>query len=96
MRPEVVSDEKMASGGNDNKLFVWAINQAEPTSPICRFTDHVAAVKAVAWSPHQNGLLASGGGTADRKYTILECQHWHCPSQSGQAAKYAISCGVRT
>jgi WD40 repeat protein len=26
----------------------------------------VAAVKAIAWSPHQHGLLASGGGTADR------------------------------
>lgn len=25
-----------------------------------------AAVKALAWSPHQHGLLASGGGTADR------------------------------
>ncbi|KOB74894.1 Fizzy-related protein, partial [Operophtera brumata] len=25
-----------------------------------------AAVKAIAWSPHQHGLLASGGGTADR------------------------------
>ena len=25
-----------------------------------------AAVKALAWSPHQHGLLASGGGTADQ------------------------------
>lgn len=60
-------DEKMlASGGNDNKLCVWATNHADPREPICRFNDHIAAVKAVAWSPHQNGLLASGGGTADR------------------------------
>jgi cell division cycle 20-like protein 1, cofactor of APC complex len=60
-------DEKMlASGGNDNKLYVWAMNHADPTTPLCRFNDHNAAVKAVAWSPHQNGLLASGGGTADR------------------------------
>ena len=28
--------------------------------------DHLAAVKAIAWSPHHHGLLASGGGTADR------------------------------
>eukprot|EP00889_Picochlorum_renovo_P002910 jgi/Picre1/29940/NNA_005318.t1 len=27
---------------------------------------HTAAVKAIAWSPHQHGLIASGGGTADR------------------------------
>jgi WD40 repeat protein len=26
----------------------------------------MAAVKAISWSPHQHGLLASGGGTADR------------------------------
>uniref|UniRef100_T1GQ99 Uncharacterized protein n=1 Tax=Megaselia scalaris TaxID=36166 RepID=T1GQ99_MEGSC len=30
------------------------------------YTDHMAAVKAIAWSPHHHGLLASGGGTADR------------------------------
>ena len=33
---------------------------------INRFSDHHAAVKALAWSPQQHGLLASGGGTADR------------------------------
>ena len=31
-----------------------------------QYTEHLAAVKAIAWSPHQHGLLASGGGTADR------------------------------
>ena len=31
-----------------------------------RFSEHTAAVKAIAWSPHQHGILASGGGTADR------------------------------
>lgn len=60
-------DEKMlASGGNDNKLFVWSLSHGDDSSPLCRFVDHSAAVKAVAWSPHQHGLLASGGGTADR------------------------------
>ena len=34
--------------------------------PVHKFLDHKAAVKAVAWSPHQHGLLVSGGGTADR------------------------------
>jgi len=56
-------DQQLASGGNDNKLFIWDIKN---TTPIVRFNDHTAAVKAIAWSPHQNGLLASGGGTADR------------------------------
>ena len=56
-------DRELASGGNDNQLFVW---QANSTHPVLRYGDHTAAVKAIAWSPHQHGLLASGGGTADR------------------------------
>jgi len=34
--------------------------------PQLKLNKHIAAVKAIAWSPHQHGLLASGGGTADR------------------------------
>ena len=33
---------------------------------MAKFNQHVAAVKAIGWSPHQHGLLATGGGTADR------------------------------
>lgn len=47
----------------DFQLLVW--NQ-HSQQPILKLTEHTAAVKAIAWSPHQNGLLASGGGTADR------------------------------
>ncbi|QRW12682.1 APC/C activator protein CDC20 (cell division control protein 20) [Ceratobasidium sp. AG-Ba] len=54
----------LASGGNDNKLFVW---DTRHTAPLWKFHEHTAAVKAIAWSPHQSGLLASGGGTADKK-----------------------------
>ena len=28
--------------------------------------EHVAAVKALAWSPHKHNILATGGGTADK------------------------------
>lgn len=56
--------KQLASGGNDNKLFLW--NLQSGTMPLAKFSDHQAAVKAIAWSPHQYGLLASGGGTADR------------------------------
>jgi len=55
--------QQLASGGNDNKLYVWS---PHATTPMLRFNEHTAAVKAISWSPHQNGLLASGGGTADR------------------------------
>lgn len=54
---------QLASGGNDNKLFVWDMRNTEP---LARFSDHQAAVKAICWNPHQRGVLASGGGTADR------------------------------
>lgn len=38
-------DERMlASGGNDNKLYVWSPQQADPTIPMCKFEDHTAAV----------------------------------------------------
>jgi len=45
------------------QLLVWNQNS---TQPILKFCEHTAAVKAIAWSPHSSGLLASGGGTADR------------------------------
>lgn len=38
----------------------------QSSQPLLRFNEHTAAVKAIAWSPHQHGILASGGGTADR------------------------------
>ena len=56
-------EQQLASGGNDNKLFVW---NSYSNTPILKFPNHIAAVKAITWSPHQHGLLASGGGTADR------------------------------
>lgn len=53
--------EYFASGSNDNSMMVF--------SPKTRFPimkkSHRAAVKAIAWSPRQVGILASGGGTAD-------------------------------
>jgi cell division cycle 20-like protein 1 (cofactor of APC complex) len=34
--------------------------------PVYKFSDHGAAVKGLAWNPHNHGILASGGGSADR------------------------------
>ncbi|XP_031486960.1 protein FIZZY-RELATED 3 [Nymphaea colorata] len=56
-------DRELASGGNDNQLLIWNLQSQQPH---LRLTEHTAAVKAISWSPHQSGLLASGGGTADR------------------------------
>ncbi|PPD90838.1 hypothetical protein GOBAR_DD12221 [Gossypium barbadense] len=56
-------DRELASGGNENRLLVW--NQ-HSTQPVLKHCEHTAAVKAIAWSPHRHGLLASGGGATDR------------------------------
>jgi len=58
----------LASGANDNSLCIYGASStlsmdAEATYVL---NDHQAAVKALAWSPHERNLLASGGGTADR------------------------------
>ena len=55
---------QLASGGNDNILNIW-----DDGKDVARFKidAHCAAVKAVAWCPHGASLLASGGGTADRR-----------------------------
>jgi cell division cycle 20-like protein 1, cofactor of APC complex len=53
----------LASGGNDNKLFIWNL---KTQTEMIRFGDHQAAVKALAWNPRQPSVLASGGGKSDR------------------------------
>ncbi|KII65340.1 Protein FIZZY-RELATED 3 [Thelohanellus kitauei] len=57
------SGKVLASGGNDNKIFLW---DAREEIPVCSLIGHHGAVKALAWSPHDPTLLATGGGTADR------------------------------
>lgn len=63
MRWSLHDENQLASGGNDNKLFIWS---ATSNVPLEKFSDHKAAVKAINWSPLHRGLLATGGGTADQ------------------------------
>lgn len=90
-------ETQLASGGNDNKLLIWSaacaggsggLDSATSSnvdgssgSPLLKFTYHNAAVKAIAWSPHARGLLASGGGTADRRIRF-----WNTMTNSALAA----------
>lgn len=63
------SGRQLASGGNDNLLFIWDSSMASASSAnqwLHRLEDHTAAVKALAWCPFQGNLLASGGGGDDR------------------------------
>lgn len=63
----------LASGANDNKLYIWSAakmggsgRSPSAAAQLFRCNGHTAAVKGLAWSPHQPGLLASGGGTQDK------------------------------
>eukprot|EP01126_Amoeba_proteus_P052576 TRINITY_DN6361_c0_g1_i1.p1 TRINITY_DN6361_c0_g1~~TRINITY_DN6361_c0_g1_i1.p1 ORF type:complete len:414 (-),score=57.57 TRINITY_DN6361_c0_g1_i1:286-1527(-) len=62
---------QLASGGNDNILNVWKMEQETPQFTL---SEHQAAVKALAWCPWQSSLLASGGGTADRTIKFWNTQ----------------------
>mmetsp|Transcript_7662 Transcript_7662/g.8357 ORF Transcript_7662/g.8357 Transcript_7662/m.8357 type:complete len:534 (-) Transcript_7662:284-1885(-) len=57
-----VDGKQLASGGNDNKVLIWNI---DTTVPQGRLTNHSAAVKALAWSPHKSHILCTGGGSLD-------------------------------
>ncbi|KAK2454084.1 cell division cycle 20.2, cofactor of APC complex [Trifolium repens] len=56
----------LASGGNDNHIYVWDSNKMNSSNFLHCFKDHKAAVKALAWCPYDSTVLASGGGTDDR------------------------------
>jgi cell division cycle 20-like protein 1 (cofactor of APC complex) len=56
-------EQHLASGSNDCKIHIWSLHSK---SPLLECTRCQSAVKGLAWSPHQAGLLASGGGVADK------------------------------
>ncbi|XP_069696576.1 cell division cycle protein 20 homolog isoform X2 [Periplaneta americana] len=71
----------LASGGNDNMLYIWPIAQGQVYSqpqPLYSLSAHQAAVKALAWCPWQPSILASGGGTADRCIRFWNCNTGTC------------------
>lgn len=55
-------EQYFCSGGNDNKVFVWTPMNSIPLMK----ESHNACIKALAWSEKQYGVLATGGGAADR------------------------------
>ncbi|CAN6273295.1 unnamed protein product [Urochloa humidicola] len=77
-------DRQLASGGNDKRLFVWNLHSVKP---VLKKTEHKAAIKAIAWSPHLHGLLASGGGTKDgciRFLNTTKNMHLSCVDTGSQ------------
>ena len=63
----------LASGGNDNNLFIWELNSRRKNFKYC-FNEHTAAVKALSWCPWQRNLLVSGGGTVDKSMKFWDIE----------------------
>ena len=53
-------------GSSANSTMASASSTPNEVAPLHILRDHLAAVKAVAWCPWQNNVLATGGGTLDK------------------------------
>ena len=58
----------LASGGNDNLIKIFDLRKK--SEPILKIKEHSAAVRALEFSPMNDDLLASGGGTGDSSIRI--------------------------
>lgn len=66
--------KEITVGGNDNSCTIWNIENI--LNPKLKFyLPHQAAVKAIAYCPWSNSLLATGGGSKDRTVRF-----WHTPT----------------
>ncbi|CAJ1967840.1 unnamed protein product [Sphenostylis stenocarpa] len=68
----------LASGGNENHIYVWDLAKMSSSKFLHCFKDHCAAVKALAWCPYDSGVLASGGGTEDRCIKLWNVKKGSC------------------
>lgn len=68
----------LASGGNENHIYIWEPSKMSSSNFLHRFKDHRAAVKALAWCPYQSDVLASGGGTSDGSIKLWNVQKGTC------------------
>ncbi|PKI51221.1 hypothetical protein CRG98_028369, partial [Punica granatum] len=74
---------QLASGGNDKLLYIWDRRRSTASSTtggpfLHRLKEHRDAVKALAWCPFQESLLASGGGGGDRCIKFWDTQTGEC------------------
>ncbi|EPZ33907.1 WD40 repeat-like protein [Rozella allomycis CSF55] len=79
---------QLASGGNDNIVNIW---DSRSVTPKFSKSQHNAAVKALAWCPWQNNLLASGGGSCDQTIRFWNTQSGACLSSIDAGSQV---CGI--
>ncbi|KAJ0466064.1 putative transcription factor WD40-like family [Helianthus annuus] len=73
-----ITGNLLASGGDDNVVYIWEASRMNSAQFVYRFTNHVAAVKALAWCPYNFEVLASGGGTNDGCIKLWDTQQGTC------------------
>ncbi|XP_055388762.1 uncharacterized protein LOC129617674 [Condylostylus longicornis] len=83
-----LSDGTLASGGNDNKVFIWQLGYDQP---VMKLKEHGAAVKALSWCPSTCGVLATGGGTNDQCIRLWDVR---CSNQPNEIQSGNSSAGI--
>ena len=66
----------LASGGSDKKVLLWSAFASSGTHwyPQHYLTEHKGGVRALAWSPHKDNLLATGGADGDGSIKMWNTQ----------------------
>lgn len=83
----------LASGGNDNQLVVWDTRMQ--SGALYEFNEHIAAVRAIAWSPTNSDHLLSGGGTADKSLKLWSLNYQDYSSE-GQTSSIPSIASIQT
>ncbi|KAI9441879.1 WD40 repeat-like protein [Lactarius indigo] len=73
-RPATRSGSGNAEEGGSSTGGAAAQSLPAGDSPLWKFHEHTAAVKALAWDPHVAGVLATGGGTQDKHIRFWNVQ----------------------
>lgn len=68
----------LASGGDDNRVYIWEASRMSSSDYLYRLDSHCAAVKALAWCPYDAHVLASGGGKRDGSIKLWNIQKGIC------------------
>ena len=63
----------LASGSSDTTVKIWNLGELTDNTCMTTLSGHVAAVKAVCWSPFDNSTIATGGGEFFQSAHFMEC-----------------------